>query len=540
MKKGLKLFLLLLGSVAVNAQIGIGTDDPKASLEIKATNTTTTPNGILIPRLDRLQVSQMQNVEESTLIYVNNVTTGSATGNVQYVDTPGFYYFQDGYWVNLPNKLEVDKNVFWKEQSETSGNTSPRSQQDPSDTTSIVYKDIYQKGKVGIGYNSSGDINTNFDVNKSPKQLDVLGDFRTLKYQTGLTRTDIFGNVRNLEPQYFGFETNSKALPAHLAVTGNVMYSSVSKNLEDYSYFDRSFEGNMLLQTSDELIYLSRTGKSSTGGAFAHELQMNSIGSNEFVYKAQTDSTHYSYLKSFNSLGFSVVDFDDNDNGFGINFSKKRFYIGDNNTNGTGYYFPNTQGNTGQILKLNANRELEWSNTTDAIVPGEKDQILTTTETSAVDGEGNTTTTKTIEWRDPENIYTSPKFFYMPSVLLPTSATSQVIDFRVKNPNYQGTGPDEFLTVQNYTYNSTSQVYTVDLYSIFKSQFQLPIASSNATSTLENFVLTADKYDYFITYADTNVFETISVNADGKLTYKVKADVIVRNGSFMNAVIKVK
>lgn len=114
-------------------------------------------------------------------------------------------------------------------------------------------------------------------------------------------------------------------------------------------------------------------------------------------------------------------------------------------------------------------------------------------------------------------------FFYMPSVSLPTNpADSRVTD----------TG--------NTNFTFATDTYTVNLYNLFSAQFNTPKAYSNTADGLTGFVLTSNKYDYFVTFADDTVFNNVQVSATGMLTYQVNANAIVKNGSFMNIVLKVK
>ncbi|WP_038335188.1 hypothetical protein [Empedobacter falsenii] len=59
-------------------------------------------------------------------------------------------------------------------------------------------------------------------------------------------------------------------------------------------------------------------------------------------------------------------------------------------------------------------------------------------------------------------------------------------------------------------------------------------------------MLARDKYEYHIIYADKTVFPHANIvfsttaGEEGKFTYKVDPNAIVRNGSFMNIVLKVK
>lgn len=130
--------------------------------------------------------------------------------------------------------------------------------------------------------------------------------------------------------------------------------------------------------------------------------------------------------------------------------------------------------------------------------------------------------------------YAKPEFFYMPSVVLPTYALDELI---VNDP---------------LAYKVINGVYEVNLFVLFSRQFTQPIASSpekiNENSNeikfekdkLNQFINIATDYHYYITYADQAVFTDIKVNNNGVLSYKVNPDIVIKNGSFMNAVLKIK
>lgn len=103
-----KLFLLSMwfSSTAVYSQVGINTQNPQATLDIQSKNisgATKNIDGLLIPRVDRERALNMSQVRHSTLIYINDATTGSATGQASNVDSAGFYYFDETLvkWVKL-------------------------------------------------------------------------------------------------------------------------------------------------------------------------------------------------------------------------------------------------------------------------------------------------------------------------------------------------------------------------------------------------------------------------------------------------------
>ena len=109
-----------------------------------------------------------------------------------------------------------------------------------------------------------------------------------------------------------------------------------------------------------------------------------------------------------------------------------------------------------------------------------------------------------------------PKFFYMPSVLVPT-AESQ-------------------LGQAGVTFNNGTRVGTINLYAIYSAQFGSPVMSSGGTLP----VLPSSELDYHITYATSNVFTINSITPSGLLTYTVASGADINNGSFINIVFSVK
>ncbi|UYW02176.1 hypothetical protein K5I29_04540 [Flavobacterium agricola] len=105
-----------------------------------------------------------------------------------------------------------------------------------------------------------------------------------------------------------------------------------------------------------------------------------------------------------------------------------------------------------------------------------------------------------------------PKFFYMPSIVVPTHA------------DYVPTG---------------ETLGKIDLYSKYQSQFGAPKAK-NASATTSLPVLAKNELDYYITWYDENVFTNVQVDNNGVLTYSIKSNADVTASSFMNIVFAVK
>lgn len=111
-----------------------------------------------------------------------------------------------------------------------------------------------------------------------------------------------------------------------------------------------------------------------------------------------------------------------------------------------------------------------------------------------------------------------PKFFYMPSIVMPTAE-------------------DQFVTGDGFT--EFNGVFTVNLYDRYTTQFRNPsVKNPNITTTLP--VLPATELDYYITWYDNTVFENVSVTDTGILTYTISATADITMGTFMNIVFAVK
>ncbi|MDR1738584.1 MAG: hypothetical protein LBR66_07215 [Candidatus Symbiothrix sp.] len=139
MKK--KLFIMFFActitGIASKAQVTIGSlANPKATLDVVAVKTDgTTAEGIIAPRLDRSALNskeiggQYTVAQTGAIVYVKDVSTGTATGQTVKVTTIGYYYFDGAIWQPLIDNVTVDRitggtkgevltadvsrNVFW-------------------------------------------------------------------------------------------------------------------------------------------------------------------------------------------------------------------------------------------------------------------------------------------------------------------------------------------------------------------------------------------------------------------------------------------
>lgn len=117
MKKNTIILFTLLSSVFAFSQVGINTPDPKATFDItakEATGTSRNVEGLLIPRVDRERAQSMFEVPVSTLVYVNDISTGLQMGTAINIDDIGYYYFDGSFWVklNTPSIVNPMVNIY--------------------------------------------------------------------------------------------------------------------------------------------------------------------------------------------------------------------------------------------------------------------------------------------------------------------------------------------------------------------------------------------------------------------------------------------
>ncbi|SHG23960.1 tail fiber domain-containing protein [Chryseobacterium sp. OV279] len=102
-------------SVHVNAQVGVNTQTPASTLDVRAKETTGTSavvEGLLIPRVDRQKAQSMTGVPVSTMIYINSTATGAQTGTAANIDAEGYYYFNGTAWTKLAGNATPANNIY--------------------------------------------------------------------------------------------------------------------------------------------------------------------------------------------------------------------------------------------------------------------------------------------------------------------------------------------------------------------------------------------------------------------------------------------
>ncbi|MEO4004825.1 hypothetical protein [Flavobacterium sp. CAU 1735] len=162
------VFLLLLFTGAISAQIGINTENPMATLDITGKNGVTDIDGLLIPRLTRAELTAKGDGlygadQNGVLIFITDVTGGDILSQRTNMEEIGYYFF-DG-----PSNT-------WKKV-----NATPWKVVGATAQATLNTQDIYQNANVAIG---------DYRVTAATEKLDVNGNMRIRNMTDGKVRID--------------------------------------------------------------------------------------------------------------------------------------------------------------------------------------------------------------------------------------------------------------------------------------------------------------------------------------------------------------
>lgn len=112
------LVMLLLLSVTIQAQVGIGTTTPKATLEVVGDAATTTiPDGVIVPRLTGNELKAKDAAytvdQNGALVYIT-AAASPTTAKTANVLTAGYYYYNstDALWFAVGKVTTSSKSFY--------------------------------------------------------------------------------------------------------------------------------------------------------------------------------------------------------------------------------------------------------------------------------------------------------------------------------------------------------------------------------------------------------------------------------------------
>ncbi|QIK55085.1 hypothetical protein G7051_12335 [Dysgonomonas sp. HDW5B] len=161
-RKILSIGVLLLTGGITYAQVGVNTEDPKATFDVMPTNTgASTAEGFIAPRLTRTQIiskdTQYALPQTGTIVYVTDLS-GSTTTKTAKITQIGYYYFDGTLWQPFTSSAVASSNPWYKV-----GTALP---------STLNTDDSYLTAKTVIGGNTIASINGG----TNNAQLTVVGE----------------------------------------------------------------------------------------------------------------------------------------------------------------------------------------------------------------------------------------------------------------------------------------------------------------------------------------------------------------------------
>src|SRR5690554_6407533 len=439
--------VLALSAQQANAQQGFGTDKPSKASVVEMTSGS---KGLLIPRVALTSLDSFAPVsgeaptdvdKTDALLVYNTATSDAAVADEEKV-TPGYYYWTtdgtSGKWNRLASDADIPTEP-WKIQN--------------TDTEATDNADnIYQQGKVAVGFTDADGV--------SDKQLEVKGDFKAQ-----VTDGDII----------YGTEIDNPLMPAqstaHYWMNMATGAYKVSATRDDMALIEAGTATTSSIHSVEDshstMASLQKNGNAKS------EIRTENIGN--FFMETYNVTDNYGSTISLQNDGLRMVHSETE--GAGPNWLSQnnkseifvekeegvRFSFNDEDGDPKGeYWFPTTTGAAGHVLTRVGGNQTEWSNVSDLIEVSNgleknatdviqlggnliKDTKITLDENELeidatdsdliISGLDNTKVQATnastgitdhLLAVDANNNVKAlkaamPKFFYMPSIIIPTS-----------------------------------------------------------------------------------------------------------------------
>lgn len=218
-------------------QVGINTDSPKTTLDVRARRDPSgsiTDNtqyiGLQSPRLTRAELTNNTAVygtdQTSALVYVTDVAGGDTNIPRTYVDAPGYYYFDGVLWQKFTGG------------SSPSTGTEPWRVRTTSTEATLNTEDIYQKGNVAVGTNQGVgtfhiDAAKDNSTTGTPNATQVLDDFIVTpkgRVGVGYSPSDVVFGTNQFDDKWT-FQANNDLDINYSLATSNNAQAIIHRNI---------------------------------------------------------------------------------------------------------------------------------------------------------------------------------------------------------------------------------------------------------------------------------------------------------------------
>lgn len=306
MKKLICLILFGFVMPELQAQVGIGTSEPKAQLDIVATSATDPAgiDGILIPRIQRFPVTVPTEDQHGMLVFLSNSVSGFPDG---------FYFWNatEKKWKAIAS--ETNTANFYK----TGTSISPNNITDP----------IFRDGSMGIG---TDQLSSRLQIAIAPGK--DTGLKKGLEVDNANSATDNLTTYGILSDNRSATNGNKYGIKNNVGGVGLGIH---------YGIFNETYQNT---GTNDIYGIYNRVGR--TFGA-----RSNNYGI-------------YSEIGSIQGVGnifgiYSIATGDANSNVFAGYFNGR---VGIGTSPETEYVLPMNRGSEGQVMSMSPNGQVSWTN----------------------------------------------------------------------------------------------------------------------------------------------------------------------------------
>ncbi|WP_417887195.1 hypothetical protein [Zunongwangia sp.] len=301
----------------LTAQVGINTDNPKATLHIESLEKDAPSNtdGILIPRINNFPETEPSQDQHAMLVFLNRELPNYKEG---------FYYWNDKTNLWTPIEGDFSESNFYK----TNTNSSPNN----------INETIYRNGSISIGTEET-EINTKLHINTNTDTIQSA-----IKIENNNPSTAVITS--------YGIEIDNNSLVEGKKYGIKNKVSTSGEGIH-YGIFNETF------QSSGTNIYglFNRVGR--TAGASS-----NNYG----IYSEIGSGTAQGNIYGI----YSTAEGNSNADVFAGYFAGR---LGIGRTTENAYIFPEFKGQENQVLALTENGILEWR------LPSTQSYISTTSST---------------------------------------------------------------------------------------------------------------------------------------------------------------
>lgn len=200
-----------------NAQVGIDTNTPQATLDITGKPTiATVADGVIAPRLSLANLNAKSAAyttpQTGAIVYVNDISGATGTGSTASIDATGYYYFDGTNWIKFRPAPGISSNIY------------------TSDGTLSANRTVIQGGNT---LTFTGTATNAFSVDGTTFSVDAANNRIGLGTATPTSTLDVQGDARisTMSP------LNATSSPLYWnATTGALEAASTKKPFNTYRY----------------------------------------------------------------------------------------------------------------------------------------------------------------------------------------------------------------------------------------------------------------------------------------------------------------